>query len=50
MLARDRERFAFAEAQNGSLPLGAGALAGVNFDTDLRMIAESSASPGVRRT
>jgi argininosuccinate lyase len=40
MLARDRRRFAFAEAQAGSLPLGAGALAGVNFDTDRRMVAE----------
>jgi argininosuccinate lyase len=39
MLARDRERFAFAEGQAGSLPLGAGALAGVNFDTDRRMVA-----------
>lgn len=34
MLARDRERFAFAERQAARLPLGAGALAGVNFDTD----------------
>lgn len=40
MLDRDRARFAFAEAQAGSLPLGAGALAGVNFDTDRRMVAE----------
>ncbi len=40
MLARDRERFAFAEAQTGSLPLGSGALAGVNFDTDRQMVAE----------
>ncbi|MFI4991971.1 MAG: argininosuccinate lyase [Solirubrobacterales bacterium] len=40
MLARDRARFAFAEAQAGTLPLGAGALAGVNFDTDRRMLAE----------
>ncbi len=39
MLARDRARFAFAERQAGSLPLGAGALAGVNFDTDRRMVA-----------
>jgi argininosuccinate lyase len=39
MLARDRQRFAFAEAQTGTLPLGAGALAGVNFDTDRRMVA-----------
>src|SRR5580658_7723160 len=39
MLARDRERFAFALAQAGCLPLGAGALAGVNFDTDRRLVA-----------
>ncbi len=40
MLARDRGRFFFAEAQTGSLPLGSGALAGVNFDTDRRMLAD----------
>ena len=40
MLARDLQRFAFAEAQAGSLPLGSGALAGVNFDTDRRMVAD----------
>jgi argininosuccinate lyase len=40
MLERDRARFAFALAQAGSLPLGAGALAGVNFDTDRQMIAD----------
>jgi len=40
MLARDRARFAFAEAQAGTLPLGAGALAGVNFDTDRKLVAE----------
>ncbi len=39
MLARDRERFAFAERQCALLPLGAGALAGVNFDTDRRLVA-----------
>jgi argininosuccinate lyase len=39
MLARDRERFAFAERQCSQLPLGAGALAGVNFDTDRDMVA-----------
>ena len=39
MLARDRRRFAFAEAQSSTLPLGAGALAGVNFDTDRRAVA-----------
>jgi argininosuccinate lyase len=40
MLARDRERFAFAERQCAYLPLGAGALAGVNFETDRRMVAD----------
>jgi len=39
MLARDRARFAFAERESGRLPLGAGALAGVNFDTDRRQLA-----------
>jgi argininosuccinate lyase len=39
MLNRDRSRFAFAEAEAGRLPLGAGALAGVNFDTDRRQVA-----------
>ncbi len=39
MLQRDRARFAFAERQAGVLPLGAGALAGVNFDTDRRLLA-----------
>jgi argininosuccinate lyase len=39
MLARDRERFGFAERQASSLPLGAGAMAGVNFDTDRSLLA-----------
>ena len=39
MLERDRRRFAFAAGQTASLPLGAGALAGVNFDTDRRQVA-----------
>jgi argininosuccinate lyase len=39
MLARDRDRFAFAERQCSRLPLGAGALAGVSFDTDREMVA-----------
>jgi argininosuccinate lyase len=39
MLARDRERFDFAERATRKLPLGSGALAGVNFDTDRRMLA-----------
>jgi argininosuccinate lyase len=47
MLARDRERFRFAAAQAGSLPLGAGALAGVNFATDRRMVARELGFDGV---
>jgi argininosuccinate lyase len=47
MLQRDRERFAFAEAQTSSLPLGAGALAGVNFDTDRGMVAKELGFSGV---
>jgi argininosuccinate lyase len=39
MFERDRERFAFAAAQAGRMPLGAGALAGVSFDTDRALLA-----------
>ncbi|HVW17703.1 MAG TPA: argininosuccinate lyase, partial [Solirubrobacteraceae bacterium] len=39
MLLRDRERFAFAQQQTAALPLGAGAVAGTNFDTDRAMVA-----------
>jgi argininosuccinate lyase len=39
MLARDRERFVFARRESSRLPLGSGALAGVGFDTDRRMLA-----------
>jgi argininosuccinate lyase len=39
MLARDRARFAYAERESGRLPLGSGALAGVNFDTDRALLA-----------
>jgi argininosuccinate lyase len=39
MLERDRRRFAYAHREAGRLPLGSGALAGVNFDTDRRMVA-----------
>jgi len=39
MLERDRRRFAFARREAGRLPLGSGALAGVNFDTDRQMVA-----------
>ena len=47
MLARDRARFAFTERQAGVLPLGAGALAGVNFDTDRRAVAHELGFHGV---
>jgi argininosuccinate lyase len=47
MLARDRERFAFAEQQCERLPLGAGALAGVNFDTDRAFVARELGFSGV---
>jgi argininosuccinate lyase len=39
MLLRDRDRFVFAASQTAALPLGAGALAGVNFDTDRTAVA-----------
>jgi argininosuccinate lyase len=39
MLLRDRERFLAAVAATGVMPLGAGALAGVNFATDRRFLA-----------
>jgi argininosuccinate lyase len=39
MCARDRARFAFAQRESSRLPLGSGALAGVSFDTDRRMLA-----------
>ena len=39
MLARDRRRFQVVVGETGPLPLGAGALAGVNFDTDRRRVA-----------
>ncbi|MEA2458706.1 MAG: argininosuccinate lyase, partial [Thermoleophilaceae bacterium] len=39
MLLRDRDRFRFVVAQTAALPLGAGALAGTNFDTDRGMVA-----------
>jgi argininosuccinate lyase len=47
MLDRDRERFAFAERQAARLPLGAGALAGVSFQTDRRMVAAELGFPEV---
>jgi argininosuccinate lyase len=39
MLQRDRARFAFAAGEAGRLPLGAGALAGVNFEIDRDAVA-----------
>src|SRR5437588_621573 len=39
MLIRDRGRFAAVVAAADALPLGAGALAGVNFDTDREVVA-----------
>jgi argininosuccinate lyase len=47
MLDRDRERFAAVSAATGKLPLGAGALAGVNFDTDRRAVARELGFSGV---
>ena len=43
MLLRDRERFVFTESQTSALPLGAGALAGTNFDTDRAAVARELA-------
>jgi argininosuccinate lyase len=39
MLIRDRGRFLSVVSATGALPLGAGALAGVNFDTDRELVA-----------
>ncbi|MEH3053974.1 MAG: argininosuccinate lyase [Patulibacter minatonensis] len=47
MLVRDRERFRFAARQADVLPLGAGALAGVNFDTDRTLVARDLGFAGV---
>ncbi len=47
MLLRDRERFAGVVAAAGRLPLGAGALAGVNFDTDRELVARELGFSGV---
>jgi argininosuccinate lyase len=46
-LRRDTQRFAFVVEAAGELPLGAGALAGVNFDTDRRFVAEQLGFPEV---
>ena len=39
MLIRDRDRFVSVVSGTAALPLGAGALAGVNFDTDRGLVA-----------
>jgi argininosuccinate lyase len=46
-LHRDARRFAFVVELAGELPLGAGALAGVNFDTDRGFVAEQLGFPAV---
>jgi argininosuccinate lyase len=47
MLQRDRSRFVFAAGQAGRLPLGAGALAGVNFAIDRDQVAAELGFDGV---
>jgi argininosuccinate lyase len=47
MLVRDRDRFAGVVGSVGRLPLGAGALAGVNFDTDRSFVAAELGFAGV---
>jgi argininosuccinate lyase len=47
MLVRDRTRFEAVAAATGLLPLGAGALAGVNFDTDRAAVAAALGFDGV---
>jgi argininosuccinate lyase len=47
MLTRDRARFTDVIASTALLPLGAGALAGVNFETDRRMVAAELGFAGV---
>jgi len=47
MLERDRDRFDAVALSTAKLPLGAGALAGVNFDTDRAMVAEALGFAGV---
>jgi argininosuccinate lyase len=47
MLDRDRARLRFAAEQADRLPLGAGALAGVNFATDRRAVAAELGFAGV---
>ena len=47
MALRDAERFRAVLSGTGPLPLGAGALAGVNFDTDREMLASELGFEGV---
>jgi argininosuccinate lyase len=47
MLVRDRERFRSVAAATSRLPLGAGALAGVNFATDRRAVAAQLGFTGI---
>jgi argininosuccinate lyase len=47
MFRRDAQRFAFVLGATDQLPLGAGALAGVNFATDRRMVAQELGFAGV---
>ena len=42
MLGRDAKRFAFVREATEELPLGAGALAGVNFATDRGLLASAA--------
>jgi argininosuccinate lyase len=46
-LARDDQRFQFCLRSTDRLPLGAGALAGVNFDTDREWVARELGFDGV---
>jgi argininosuccinate lyase len=47
MLMRDRGRFEAVVSATGRMPLGAGALAGVNFDTDRSAVAAALGFAGV---
>lgn len=47
MFARDRKRFQSVVEAASLLPLGAGALAGANFDTDRKMVANRLGFSGV---
>jgi argininosuccinate lyase len=47
MLLRDQQRFETVVGATGQLPLGAGALAGVNFNTDRRAVATALGFSGV---